>query len=222
MYSVSINLSDKIDNDLSFIVFWETLGVLVVTLFLVVFFPESTDCRRPKRQILSFKRSKSANLASLIDRVKSDKDGDSKGKTTVTWDPYNMTMSNNLINSLSTFYTTVKFLTQLTCFKTKNPIPYLYCTRYTFYEPKFDIWSLCLDNGYIVLWFHLLFYVYCILCNNCFNILFDLSFSTEHQPVGLVFGIPLAKCIANDIDLKKKRSAKNENNDVIIHRREPR
>lgn len=116
---MSINLSDKIDNDLSFIVFWETLGVLVVTLFLVVFFLESTDCRRPKRQILSFKRSKSANLASLIDRVKSDKDGDSKGKTTVTWDPYNMTMSNNLINSLSTFYTTVKFLTQLTCFKTK-------------------------------------------------------------------------------------------------------
>lgn len=116
---MSINLSDKIDNDLSFIVFWETLGVLVVTLFLVGFFPESTDCRRPKRQILSFKRSKSANLASLIDRVKSDKDGDSKGKTTVTWDPYNMTMSSNLINSLSTFYTTVKFLTQLTCFKTK-------------------------------------------------------------------------------------------------------
>lgn len=116
---MSINLSDKIDNDLSFIVFWETLGVLVVTLFLGFFFPESTDCRRPKRQILSFKRSKSANLASLIDRVKSDKDGDSKGKTTVTWDPYNMTMSNNLINSLSTFYTTVKFLTQLTCFKTK-------------------------------------------------------------------------------------------------------
>ncbi|XP_062598081.1 uncharacterized protein LOC134259513 [Saccostrea cucullata] len=81
---------------------------------------ESTDCRRPKRQILSFKRSKSANLASIIDKVKSD--GDNK----------------------------------------------------------------------------------------------------EHQPVGLVFGIPLAKCIANDIDLQKKRSAKNENNDVIIHRREPR
>lgn len=37
---------------------------------------ESTDCRRPKRQILSFKRSKSANLASLIDKVKSDKDGE--------------------------------------------------------------------------------------------------------------------------------------------------
>lgn len=221
---MSINLSDKIDNDLSFIVFWETLGVLVVTLFLVVFFPESTDCRRPKRQILSFKRSKSANLASLIDRVKSDKDGDSKGKTTVTWDPYNLTMSNNLINSLSTFYTTVKFLTQLTCFKTKiqSLIYIAQDIQCTFYEPKFDIWSLCLDNGYIVLWFHLLFYVYCILCNNCFNILFDLSFSTEHQPVGLVFGIPLAKCIANDIDLKKKRSAKNENNDVIIHRREPR
>ncbi|KAK3100288.1 hypothetical protein FSP39_017710 [Pinctada imbricata] len=86
---------------------------------------DSTEFRRHKRQILSFKRSKSANLSSLIDRVKADKENENK----------------------------------------------------------------------------------------------------DHQPVGLVFGISLAKCIANDLEIQKKRQAnpnRNENDDVIIHRRDQR
>lgn len=72
-----------------------------------------------------------------------------------------------------------------------------------------------------------LIYQYAIVHNSLFfgcdcNNLSYVYIFTEHQPVGLVFGIPLAKCIANDNDLQKKRSANNENNDVIIHRREPR
>lgn len=49
--------------------------------------------------------------------------------------------------------------------------------------------------------------------------------SSDHQPVGLVFGISLAKCIANDLELQKRRQSnpnRNENDDVIIHRRDHR
>lgn len=46
---------------------------------LSISFTDSSDCRRQKRQILSFKRSKSANLSSLIDKVKADKENENKG-----------------------------------------------------------------------------------------------------------------------------------------------
>ena len=47
----------------------------------------------------------------------------------------------------------------------------------------------------------------------------------ECQPVGLVFGIPLTKCIANDIELRKRKaSAKDRTNegDIVINRRDQR
>ncbi|VDI17995.1 Rho GTPase-activating protein 6 [Mytilus galloprovincialis] len=47
----------------------------------------------------------------------------------------------------------------------------------------------------------------------------------DSQPVGLVFGIPLAKCIANDNELRKRRAATKEkanDGDIVITRRDQR
>ena len=59
-----------------------------------------------------------------------------------------------------------------------------------------------------------------------FSISFIINFCiTDSQPVGLVFGIPLAKCIANDNELRKRRAATKEkanDGDIVITRRDQR
>ena len=53
-----------------------------------------------------------------------------------------------------------------------------------------------------------------------------LIFSDQHS-AGLVFGIPLTKCIANDTDLQRKRNSgslkeRRDSSDVILHRQPDR
>ena len=50
--------------------------------------------------------------------------------------------------------------------------------------------------------------------------------SPDVQPTGMVFGIPLSKCIANDQEIQRRRSAdplrERKESDVIINRQGPR
>lgn len=48
------------------------------------------------------------------------------------------------------------------------------------------------------------------------------SLFSDQQPSGVVFGIPLTKCIANDTELQRKRNSgplkERKDSDVILHR----
>ncbi|KAL4230990.1 Rho GTPase-activating protein 6 [Mactra antiquata] len=54
----------------------------------------------------------------------------------------------------------------------------------------------------------------------------DREKEKDHHPSGLVFGIPLKKCIANDIELQRKRNSgplkERKGSDVILTRQAPR